>query len=90
MAVPTLSVPPAAPEIAQLPFAILKHPLVSWMPLAKVELAFVPSTFRVLVAVSPATVVVPKREEPWTEKRKDELVVPTPTVPFCITLKSVP
>ena len=41
LAVPVLNVPPALPEIAQLPFAILKQPFESWMPFAKVEVAVV-------------------------------------------------
>jgi hypothetical protein len=60
------------------------------MPLAKVEDAVVPNTLRVPVAVNPATVVVPRRTEPCTEKSEEGLVVPTPTLPDCITLKRLP
>src|SRR3989344_7965635 len=60
-------------------FPIEKHPVAIFMPPWNDEVA-VPRTLMEPVAVRPATVVVPKRTEPCTERSEAGVVVPMPTL----------
>ena len=61
-AVPALNVPPDDPEMAQLPFAVLKHPPESWMPFANVEEADVEVIFSTVASTALSWVEVPATE----------------------------
>ena len=71
----------APPLVLKHVFPIAKHPEEMLIPEAKDEVA-VPSILILPVAVSPATVVVPRSAEPWTERSEDGDVVPMPMRPL--------
>jgi len=68
----------APAEVIQLPLLSLKQPVVSWMPLAKVEVALLLN-----VLIEPAVM------RPETANSEPGVVVPTPTFPPEVTINAV-